>query len=90
METLLIDIAKNGGPAVITIIITMLFLKNEIKELKQSLKENNAVTQQNTLSIVRLEGKLEGMNRVVEQVPKMQKDIDEAFSRVRKVESRDI
>lgn len=85
MDVVLIEIAKSSGPVVIIIILSILFIKNDIKQLKTDLTDNTKATQINTLALVKLETQFENVKDKMFVVQKLEKDVDEAFNQLRTI-----
>lgn len=95
METILIDLAKNGGPSFVALVLFVFMMKKDISNLRDDLKANTISTQANTKALAKLDGQKEGNTQIIsmlrDSVQKNEKDIDEIFKRLRLSQSgRDV
>lgn len=61
-------------------------LKELYSMFKNSTKENTKATMENTLQLVKLEVKLDHITELIEQLPKIKKDLSSAHEKIRAIE----
>lgn len=89
MEQILLDLAKTAGPSVTILIIFFLALKADMKEVKSDVKDLGKIQNATLLQVTKIEGDVRVVQATIDKVPKLEKDVDQAFDRLRQFERRD-
>lgn len=89
MDSILIEMAKTSGPHILILIVFFLMLKSDMKELKSDVKDIGKTQTNMLIKIVETEGEMRVLKERSERVPKLEQDVNQAFSRLREVERRD-
>jgi flagellin-specific chaperone FliS len=74
---------NEANQIVIVSALGFLVIKEVISMLFDRHKKNTEALEKNTIAMVKLETKIEHLQKAIDILPKMQKDIDEAHSKLR-------
>jgi hypothetical protein len=76
---------SDANQIVIVSALGFLVIKEVVAMLFDRHKKNTEALEKNTLAMVKLETKIEHLQKAIDTLPKIQKDIDEAHSKLRQL-----
>lgn len=83
------DLIKNPAFLVIAFLLIkelLSFIKSREKDWVKALDHNTVETAKNTLAMVEVKVRLEMVNRAIDEIPQMKRDIDSAHSLIRELQ----